>query len=214
MLHNVYGPITHADVLDAARPLADEYGEALTLAAFERETGISAWHVFRLFRSWKAVRICLGLQPETPRRARRTAEQIQQALRDQVARHGENITRMEFGKNTGISITSIMRHFRDWSELRKSIGLPPRARQGKRYSEFDLMSDLWRVAQKAHKYDGRPLHRCPTIPQQHRFGTISAMAIRNRYGSWPNVRLAFEIYRRSGLLPPPEPDPAAGPRSG
>ena len=59
--------ISREEVLTAARMLAAECGESLTLTAFRRETGFSQWLIFDLFGNWKTLRELLGLTFEAPR---------------------------------------------------------------------------------------------------------------------------------------------------
>ena len=190
MPRNKLQTISRRDMLSIARELAAEYGESLTLTAFRRETGFSQWLIFDLFGNWKNLRTELGLTPEAPRaRNKLTLEQLQKTLREVIAEQGENISELKFCKLTGISGSTIARKAGSWGELRMSLGLVPRARIPQRYSDQDLILDLFRVY--------RVLKRCPRMTEHKRFGgRIPAMTIRDRFGSWKNVRVVFEHHRR------------------
>ena len=78
--------ISREEVLTAARVLAAEYGESLTLTAFRRETGFSQWLIFDLFGNWKSLREMVGLTSEAPRiRNKITAAEIRRRLEEVVA---------------------------------------------------------------------------------------------------------------------------------
>ncbi|MEZ6068210.1 MAG: hypothetical protein R3B90_21420 [Planctomycetaceae bacterium] len=187
-------------VLAAARELAEEYGESLTLTAFRRETGWSQHLIFDLFGNWKNLRVAVGLTPMAPRyRTRITKAEVVRKLRECVAAKGENLTEWEFCRESGVTSRLIQSRFGTWGALRESIGLEPRARMTRRkYSDLDCLKDLFAV-----------YLRTGVRPRYHRHkqlgGKINPLTIRERYGTWENVRLAFEVYRRKmakqGVLP-------------
>ena len=179
---------TREKLLTLARQLAIEYGESLTLTAFRRETGLSQHLIFDLCGSWCQLRTDIGLTPEAPRgRNKLTPQKIQDQLRSAVEQHGPNLSETRFCQLTGLSGAMIARRFGSWGQLRESIGLVPRAAIIQRYTDLQLMEDLFNV-----------ICVCRMFPPYHQYkrlgGKISAMTIRDRYGSWPLTRDAFERY--------------------
>lgn len=183
--------ITRAEMLLAARELAEEYGESLTLTAFRRETGWSQWAIFDLFGNWKNLRLAVGLTSMAPRvKCRVSKARIVELAREQAAKHGERLTEWTFRQETGLSGRVIQERFGSWGALRQLVGLGPRAKVARGYSDQELLDDLYNVFVRSGRK--RPIY------QQHRKrgGRFSAQTIRDRWGSWIAVRTAFELWRR------------------
>lgn len=200
--------VTRKDVLETARRLAGDYGESLTLTAFRRETGLSQWAIFDLFGSWKELRVAVGLTPEAPRRRNKiTREGILELARRLAAQHGELLTEWLFLQETGLSGRVVRDRFGSWGAVREAVGLKKRARPRPRYTEEELLEDLWR----AWRYNGTPRYH------KHRWngGQISPCTFIAKWGRWPVVVAAYEGYRRQKLgiqNPMPEGTPWAARR--
>jgi hypothetical protein len=181
--------VSRREVLRMAGALAREYGESLTLTAFRRETGLSQWVIFDLFGNWKNLRVAAGLTPEAPRtRNRITREAILELARDQARIHGERLTELKFLAATGLSGRIVADRFGSWGELRTAAGLKPRAKVQRRYTEEEVLADLYR----AWRHRGRPRYH------QHQWngGKIHPATIRERFGRWEVVVAAYEAYCR------------------
>ena len=179
---------TREKLLALARDLAKTYGESLTLTAFRRETGLSQHLIFDLCGSWCQLRTDIGLTPEAPRaRNKLSTEKIRDQLRAAIEQHGTNLSETRFCQLTGLSGAMLSRRFGSWGQLRESIGLAPRAVITQRYTDQQLMDDLFNV-----------IAICRIFPPYHQYkrlgGKISAITLRDRFGSWPLTKDAFEDY--------------------
>ena len=191
-------PYTREKLLALARDLANTYGESLTLTAFRRETGLSQSLIFDLCGSWCQLRTDIGLTPEAPRaRNKLSTQKIQDQLRDAIALHGPNLSQSRFCQLTGLSEATTARRFGSWGQLRESIGLAPRAVIKQLYTDQQLMDDLFNV-----------IATCRIFPPYHQYkrlgGQFAAITLRDRYGSWPLTKDAFEDYMTQRF-------PASGP---
>ncbi|SFJ69438.1 homing endonuclease associated repeat-containing protein [Planctomicrobium piriforme] len=169
---------SRSEMLAVATSLAAEYGESLTLTAFRRETGYSQWEIFDLFGSWKQLRIAVGLTPMAPRVRNRVNEQhILDLGRQLVEELGEALTERTFQKRTGLSGRLIADRFGSWGELRQQLGLTPRAKIQKTYTEAEMIEDLYRVYRITRRKPRYHQHR-------HYGGRISPNTIQQYFGSW------------------------------
>lgn len=169
------------DVLNAARQLAETYGDSLTLTAFRRETSLSQWAIFDLFGSWRNLRMAVGLTPESPRvRNRITRDCILKLFQQSLEKHGPNLTENRFLRETGLSGRLIADRFGSWAELRATSGLSPRAKTALQYTDDQLIDDLYRVYE-------RRLQRPRYHSHRRHGGKISAATIQTRFGSWKHA---------------------------
>lgn len=178
------------EVLELAVELAAEYGESLTLTAFRRETGLSQHVIFDLFGNWCELRVAVGLSREAPRsRNKVSKEMILNRMRELAADYGEELTEHIFLAQTRWSSRLIQSRFGNWGNLREEVGLTRRAKLRKNYSNHEILEDLYRVYRKRKK---------PPAVNQHRAygGMVSPQTIKERFGSWRQVKLLFEMYRR------------------
>jgi hypothetical protein len=179
--------VAREEVLAAARELAAVYSESLTLAEFRRQTGWSLSVIYGLFQDWTEIRRAVGLSERAPQgRKRVTRDHLLELGRKLAAEHGEKLTAQMFWRAAGLSERVVADRFGSWGALRELLGLKPRARGRRRYSEAEIFEDLYRVWQ----YHGTPLFH------HHRKlgGRIDSQTIRARFGSWKEAQRAYDLY--------------------
>lgn len=107
----------------------------------------------------------------------------------------------EFHRQTGICHRQIARHFGTWSNLRREMGLEPRAKRKNSYSLDELFEKYHEVVLKV----GRPA----TFHEIGRWCEVTPATLRTRIGNRPELDRAYEAWLRRREDPAPR-RPAAG----
>lgn len=92
-------------------------GENISLADFERVTGVSRSTVSQYWESWTELRKGAGLTPQIKWKIRWTEDRLQQELHRVVRRLGRFPTSREFDRETAVSRTTLCRRLGDWETL-------------------------------------------------------------------------------------------------
>ncbi len=140
------------ELVAALRELAERIGPNVSQACFCRETGIPETRIYRLFDGWSEVRVLAGLPAEADRhrKLRYSSDLILKALHAAVEVYGTDISRDEFRRHSGISMSPIRKLFNHWGGLRQEAGLPVQSRVGDRprYSRDELVEHLRRLIEQ------------------------------------------------------------------
>ena len=168
-----------------------EVGPEVTWREFRARTGTRPVVVVRSFGSWGELRVAAGLErvSRRPQQRRYRSEDILARLRELVAERGPRITRAEFTRETGISDTTLTRHFGGWMMLRRRAGLVPRMEVAKRLSDDELLETFDGVARK--------LGRVPTEMEFNRIAKrVRMQTLYKRFGRKEEVVRRWEGWRR------------------
>ena len=144
----------------------------------------------------------IGLTPEAPRaRNKISNEAILEKLKAAIAEHGENLSETRFCELTKLSGTMLSRRFGTWGQLRQLAGLAPRAQIEQRYTDQEIIDDIFQVVCRCHCY--------PSYGKYKSYGgLIAPITIRDRFGSWLQAKAAFDDYLAKRFGPVREfPDP-------
>ncbi len=140
------------DLVAVLRERAERIGPDVSVARFGRETGIPEARIYRLFDGWSEVRVLAGLPAEADRhrKLRYTSDHILKAFHAAVEVHGEDISRDEFRRHSGISMSPVRKLFNNWSGLRQEAGLPLQSRVGDRprFTRDELIEHLKRLIEQ------------------------------------------------------------------
>jgi hypothetical protein len=176
--------------------LALEYGEALSLDLFQRESGVGREVVRRLFGRWSELRRLLGLSDSAPPRVCRPrgpgGEEMVASLKAVATAEGGEVSERRFFEVTGWTRAQVRTRFGSWTELRRAAGLGVRVHRAPRYTQEMMLEDLFEVWLRTGKFPDFRRHEA-------RGGRIRAKTIRERFGNWEKVRAAFEGYLQAEL---------------
>jgi hypothetical protein len=200
--------LSRKQIVRLVREVAADLGGGLTRRRFLCETGLDPEVIDRMFGGWRGLlhavaRASHRKRGDAGREDRRGCEsrdpsavgrdQLLQFVRKMSADHGAEFTQNEFCRRFGISPSYIIRQFGSWRNLRELAGVPIVVRRHQRYTNQELMDDLLRVYLLTGVRPSSTQHRL-------RGGTIPPLTIKQRFGTWKIVRIAFEIYRQIYFL--------------
>jgi hypothetical protein len=129
------------------------------------------------------------------RKARLTRQQILDCFRWIRSDAGEGITVEEFVDRTGVPLSQVRQHFGNWAGLREELGLPPRARIRKRYSDDDILRQFHESAER--------LGRFPTIREFDAATGVSTTTLYRRFGPLAKVEQRYREWLRRQHWPEP-----------
>lgn len=181
--------MTRVEMIGCLRELAQTWGVDVPEFTLLALYGLSEQEIAREFGSWDEFRAAAGLSPEKSRRkVGLTSAELVRRLKQLVKTHGPEISLHTFLTEVGCSERVVASRFGKWSQLRLAAGLTPFAKMPVRYSEEDMLEDLWQVYQRTGQEPKRFSHR-------REGGRISSQTIVNHFGSWKQVKRAFEKWR-------------------
>ncbi|MFG0332601.1 MAG: homing endonuclease associated repeat-containing protein [Maioricimonas sp. JB049] len=110
--------------------------------------------------------------------------------RELAAEYGESLTLTAFRRETGLSQHAIFDLFGSWKKLRLAVGLSPEAPRARNRVTNDLI--LERMRELAAEHGERLTERAFVQATGY-----SARLIRDRFGSWSDLRLAVGLSPRA-----------------
>jgi hypothetical protein len=115
---------------------------------FARVSGRTPVTIYQRFGSWGAFREAAGL----PRRAKRgySAAELLEKGRAAYEAIGCNMGAHDFERHSGVSPTTVIRHFGSWAEFRAQVGHPrnPGNPKLRRYTREGILASLRRTVER------------------------------------------------------------------
>lgn len=187
---------TREQLLASAENLVKEHGENLTFLTYIRHTGYPERRIYEIFGCWANLRMAIGLPPHAHSgRKKISTEQILADARKLALQHGDCLTAKLFCSLTGCTLNIIYSRFGGWGELRRQVGLSPRAVKKPVISREEIIEDLLRV----YRVTGsRPSYTSHVA----RGGRISVHTIRYYFGSW--IEALLELKKHLRQITPPD----------
>jgi hypothetical protein len=193
-------------LIQLLREFADIQGEDISQRLFLNLSGVPKDEITRHFRSWNDLRMAAGLAPASAPEARLTAEDVLDALRAAVRKHGPRLSLQAFTRETGISERVVFSRCGSWSKARVAVGLPPRANAAQPGSRppktpkrrpGPTRDEILGQLREAIREHGENI----TFQQFSRRTGFSGRLIIHRFGNWSDLRVA------AGLSPYPKLSP-------
>jgi hypothetical protein len=182
--------MTRAQMIWCLKDLSQTWGADVPEFTLHALHGITEPEIAREFGSWNEFRAAAGLIPQRPKRKRGlTSAQLIARLKELAKKQGPEVSLHTFLTEVGCSEKVVVNRFGRWSQLRVAAGLTPFAKMPARYTEEDMLEDLWQVYQRTGQEPKRFQHR-------REGGRISSQTMVGRFGSWEEVKRAFATWRR------------------
>lgn len=140
-----------------------------------------------MFPKGHPMRSVMGWLPENGGVTSDQKLEIVHALKEAVLHWGEDITMMEFLKESGVTQHAIYKFWNSWSELRVEAGYKPRRVANVVYSDEELLDEAVRVIDDCGGF--------PTIREFNEQSRFPYHALYMRFGCRAHILEACENHR-------------------